>query len=171
MDILLYSFFAFIYLLIQTTLFNQMVLFSIALPQVHLLFLLMLPFRISFTWTLLIAFGYGLAYDFLSSNVAIGLGAFSSVLLVTLREGWLNLAIPKIYYDSREELVLPSLPINQLLLFIAPLLFIYLIVYYFMDGIGNFDLGMVLLKTLSGFIYTLFLSTILIILFYSGKRK
>ncbi|NBV13151.1 MAG: hypothetical protein EBS07_03680 [Sphingobacteriia bacterium] len=170
MDILLYSFFAFIYLLIQTTLFNQMVLFSIALPQVHLLFLLMLPFRISFTWTLLIAFGYGLAYDFLSSNVAIGLGAFSSVLLVTLREGWLNLAVPKIYYDSREELVLPSLPINQLLLFIAPLLFIYLIVYYFMDGIGNFDLGMVLLKTFSGFIYTLFLSTILIILFYSGKR-
>lgn len=162
---------ALLYLILQAALFGQMVIFGVALPQIYLMFLVMLPLRIHLGWSLIIAFVYGLLYDLMTQTAATGVGSFAAVFLVALKELWIQVSVPKIYYSSREDLDLQALPMNQFLIFMVPLLFFHQIIYYWVDSFGMEGFWMVLLKAFSGTLYTGIICLLVLVLFYSGRKK
>lgn len=169
--ILLQPLIALIYLILQIAVFGQMVLFGFAVPQIYIMFLIMLPMRISVTVSLLIAFIYGLSYDIFMTSAATGVGAFSAVLLIGLRELWIPVSVPRIYYTSREDLDLRVLPFNQFLIYLLPVLFLHQFSYYMLDAFGWDNFGYTFLRVVSSTVYTGIFCVILLILFYSGRRK
>jgi hypothetical protein len=169
--LLLQPIYAVLYLVLQATLFGQMIIFGVALPQIYLMFLIMLPMQVSLGWALLIGFFYGLSYDLITQTAATGVGSFAAVFLVALKELWIQASVPKIYYSSREDLDFQSLPLNQFLFYMIPLLFFHQIIFYWVDSFGMDGFWMVLLKAFSGTVYTAFLSILILVLFYSGKKK
>ncbi len=168
--LLLQPVYAILYLVLQATLFGQMIVFGVALPQIYLMFLIMLPMQLNLGWSLLVAFFYGLSYDLLTQTAATGVGSFAAVFLVALKELWIQASVPKIYYSSREDLEFQSLPLNQFLIYMIPLLFFHQIIFFWIDSFGIDDFGMVLIKAFSGTIYTSLLSILVLVLFYSSRK-
>jgi hypothetical protein len=169
--LLLQPIYAVLYLALQATLFGQMIVFGVALPQIYLLFLIMLPMQLNLGWSLLVAFFYGLSYDLLTQTAATGVGSFAAVFLIALKELWIQASVPKIYYSTREDLDFQSLPLNHMLFYMIPLLFFHQIIFYWVDSFGMDGFWMVLLKSFSGTLYTGLLSVLILVLFYSGKKK
>jgi hypothetical protein len=169
--LLLQPIYAVLYLTLQAALFGQMVVLGVAIPQLYLMFLIMLPLQISLGFSLLIAFFYGLSYDLLTQTAATGVGSFAAVFLIAFRELWIQISIPKIYYNTRQDLELQQLPMNQFLIYMIPLLFFHQLTYYWVDSFGMEGFGMVILKSFAGTVYTGILSLILLVLFYTGRKS
>lgn len=163
-------FIAALYLILQIGVFGKMILFDFAIPHIYIMFIIMLPMRINLSISLIIAFIFGLIYDIFTTSAAIGAGSFSAVLLIALREAWILLSIPRIYYNSREELNLSLIPFNHFILFFLPLLFMHQLSYYLMDAFGFDNLGSVILHSLAGTIYTGIFCIIISVFFYTGRR-
>jgi len=160
-----------LYLILQIGLFGKMVLFDFAVPHIYVMFLIMLPMRINLSFSLLIAFIFGLLYDIFTTSAAIGVGSFSAVLLIALREAWIVLSVPRIYYNSREDLNLSLIPFNQFILFFLPLLFMHQFSYYLMDAFGFDNFGSVILHSIGGTIYTGIFCILISVFFYTGRRS
>jgi|GEM_PF-2327573 len=170
-NIIIQLFIAIVYLLVQLGIFGKMILFDFAVPHLYIMFLIMLPMRINVPISLLIAFIYGALYDIFTTSASIGVGSFSAVLLIATRELWIVVSVPRIYYNSREDLNLKQLPFNQFLLFLLPILFIHQLSYYGMDAFGFSNIGTVLLHSIGGTIYTGLFCIMISIFFYSGRRS
>jgi hypothetical protein len=159
-----------LYLILQIGVFGKMILFDFAVPHIYVMFLIMLPMRINLSFSLLIAFIFGLLYDIFTTSAAIGVGSFSAVLLIALREAWIVLSVPRIYYNSREDLNLSLIPFNQFILFFLPLLFMHQFSYYLMDAFGFDNFGSVILHSIGGTIYTGIFCILISVFFYTGRR-
>jgi len=169
--ILLLPLIAFLYLTLQIAVFGKMILFNLAVPHIYIMFLIMLPPRINLTLSLCIAFIYGILFDIFTSAAPTGVGSFSAVLLIGFRELWIPLSVPGIYYTAREDLDLRTLPFNQFLIFILPLIFLHQFFYYLLDAFGWDNFGFTLLRIFSGTLYSSVFCLIISVFFYSERRK
>jgi hypothetical protein len=156
------SFFA--YLLAQSMLLKNFVLFDTAFCFLYIGFILMLPIQIGPLLLLFISFGIGFTIDLFYDS--IGVNAAASVFIGFLRPYWLNIVTPRGGY---EEIVIPNLrtiDFGWFLTYSLPLIFLhhFVLLYLEVGGFGMFFFT--LTKVLFSTILTFFILVLTQYLFY-----
>lgn len=156
------SFFA--YVLAQTLLLKNFVLFDTAFCFLYIGFILMLPLQIGPLLLMLISFGTGFAVDLFYDS--IGVNAAASVFIGFLRPYWLNIVTPRGGY---EEVVIPNLrtiDFGWFLTYSLPLIFLHHFVLFFLESGGFAMFFFTLAKVLFSTILTFFILILTQFLFY-----
>src|SRR5918993_4712763 len=112
----------FVYLLYQVLILQNVVLFHTAFCFLYVLYLLVLPVDANPIALMGIGFLMGFAVDMFYES--IGLHAFASVMIMYLRNYWLNSLTPQGGYDSS---TVPSVAMNGVqwfLVYAMPLIFL-----------------------------------------------
>jgi hypothetical protein len=160
-----------VYLLLQVFIFNNFVLFELATPHVFVLFLVMLPLNIRFPIAITVAFFAGLLLDLSSVDLFRGLHSFSAVLVVALREFWVNVITNRVTYRGSEESLLQVQPTPWYLQYLFPLILIYEASYHFLEAFSTANIGMTLLKTGLSTLYTFAICMIFTLLFHRSNKR
>ncbi|MEL6697595.1 MAG: hypothetical protein AAFP89_15200 [Bacteroidota bacterium] len=155
----------FLFLCLQIFLFNHMVLWQVAVPFVFVLYLLMLPMSISRPVHYILAFGMGLLVDLMSSYAAVGLHAFSAVLIVALRTPLVGF-LSSSNYRGAEEVKLNQQNSIWLLTYLLPLIFIYQVAYFLLEDFSFIRIWYNLWKALLSSVYTFAVSYLIAYVFY-----
>lgn len=157
----------FIYLLYQVLILQNVVLFHSAFCFLYVAYLLVLPVETKPLTLMLIGLIMGLSVDMFYDS--LGLHAFACVLIMYLRNYWLNNLTPQGGYDSNDT---PSLALNGLQWFVVyatPMVFIHHSVLFFAEAAG---FGMFWFTLWKAFTSTLFsLLVILIAQFLFPSRR
>lgn len=155
-----------LYILLQKFLFQALALGEVATPAVHLLYVLFFPITIPGFLAYFIVFLFGLTLDFLSPP--IGANAFSCVFLAGLRFIWIGLIAPAFSGDNK-RIELEEQPANWLLIYMAPLILAYEIVYV---SLSDFAINIISIQKIAfNTLYTTFFCFIFTILFYKRSTK
>ncbi len=158
----------FIYLLYQVLILQNIVLFHTAFCFLYVAYLLVLPVETSPLALMGIGFVMGFAVDLFYDS--LGLHAFSCVLIMYLRNYWLNSLTPQGGYNSTDT---PSLSLNGLQWFVvyaAPLVLIHHSVLFFVE-VGAFTLfWFTLWKIITSTLFTLLVILIAQFLFPVRSR-
>ena len=159
----------FIYLLYQVLILQNVVLFHTAFCFLYVAYLLVLPVETNPLTLMGIGFIMGFAVDMFYDS--LGLHAFSCVLIMYLRNYWLNNLTPQGGYDSN---VTPSLALNGLQWFVvyaAPLVLVHHGVLFFTEA-GGFDMfWFTLWKIITSTLFTLLVILIAQFLFPGRKPR
>ncbi|HYF70535.1 MAG TPA: Rod shape-determining protein MreD [Ohtaekwangia sp.] len=158
----------FVYLLYQVLILQNVVLFHTAFCFLYVLYLLLLPVETNPLLLMVIGFLLGFAVDMFYQS--LGLHAFSCVLMMYLRNYWLNSLTPQGGYDATS---VPSLSMNGLQWFIVyamPLIFVHHATLFFMEA-GGF--GMFWFTLWKIFTSTLFTTVVILIaqFLFPGRRR
>lgn len=158
----------FVYLLYQVMILQNVVLFHTAFCFLYVLYLLVLPVDTNPIALMGIGFAMGFAVDMFYES--IGLHAFASVLIMYLRNYWLNSLTPQGGYDSS---TVPSMALNGVQWFVVyavPLIFLHHALLFFME-VGGFQLfWWTLWKVITSTLFTTFVILIAQFLF-PGRRR
>lgn len=157
-----------VYLLLQVLFFKNVVLFHTAFCFVYIAFLLLLP--IDTNSLLLMAFGFvtGFLVDVFYDS--LGMHAFACVLIMYMRNYWLNLITPQGGYDNN---VVPSLSMNGLqwfLVFTMPMVFVHHAVLFYIEAGGFALFWFTLWKAITSTLFTTLVLVIIQYLFPSRRR-
>lgn len=156
------------YLLYQVMILQNVVLFHTAFCFLYVLYLLVLPVDTNPIALMGIGFAMGFAVDMFYES--IGLHAFASVLIMYLRNYWLNSLTPQGGYDSS---TVPSMALNGVQWFVVyavPLIFLHHALLFFME-VGGFQLfWWTLWKVITSTLFTTFVILIAQFLF-PGRRR
>ncbi|HEX5170092.1 MAG TPA: Rod shape-determining protein MreD [Cyclobacteriaceae bacterium] len=157
----------FIYLALQVFVMKNVVLFHTAFCFIYVAYLLLLPVESNTLLLMAIGFLMGFIIDIFYDS--LGMHASASVLIMYMRNYWLNLITPQGGYDSNAVPTLAMNGIQWFAVYTAPLVFLHHMVLFFIEaggfGIFWFTLGKVFASTL------LTILVILIIQFLFGDRK
>lgn len=156
------------YLLYQVLILQNVVLFHTAFCFLYVLYLLVLPVETNPLVLMVIGFLLGFAVDMFYQS--LGLHAFSCVLMMYLRNYWLNSLTPQGGYDATS---VPSLSMNGLQWFIVyamPLIFVHHATLFFMEAGGFGMFWFTLWKVITSMLFTT--AVILIAQFlFPGRRR
>lgn len=158
----------FVYLLYQVMILQNVVLFHTAFCFLYILYLLVLPVDANPLALMGIGFLMGFAVDMFYES--IGLHAFASVMIMYLRNYWLNSLTPQGGYDSS---TVPSMALNGVQWFViyaVPLIFLHHALLFFME-VGGFQLfWWTLWKVITS---TLFTTVVILIaqFLFPGRRR
>jgi hypothetical protein len=158
----------FVYLLYQVMILQNVVLFHTAFCFLYVLYLIILPVEVNPLILMGIGFLMGFAIDLFYES--IGLHAFASVLLMYVRNYWLNQLTPQGGYDSNS---VPSLAMNGVqwfLVYATPLIFLHHALLFFMEAGGFGMFWFTLSKVLTSTIFTTVVILIAQFLF-PGRRR
>jgi rod shape-determining protein MreD len=158
----------FVYLLYQVMILQNVVLFHTAFCFLYVLYLIILPVEVNPLVLMGIGFLMGFAIDLFYES--IGLHAFASVLLMYVRNYWLNQLTPQGGYDSNS---VPSLAMNGVQWFVVyatPLIFLHHALLFFMEAGGFGMFWFTLSKVLTSTIFTTVVILIAQFLF-PGRRR
>lgn len=158
----------FVYLLYQVLILQNVVLFHTAFCFLYVLYLLVLPVETNPLVLMVIGFLLGFAVDMFYQS--LGLHAFSCVLMMYLRNYWLNSLTPQGGYDATS---VPSLSMNGLQWFIVyamPLIFVHHATLFFMEAGGFGMFWFTLWKVITS---TLFTTAVILIaqFLFPGRRR
>ena len=158
----------FVYLLYQVLILQNVVLFHTAFCFLYVLYLLVLPVETNPLLLMVIGFLLGFAVDMFYQS--LGLHAFSCVLMMYLRNYWLNSLTPQGGYDATS---VPSLSMNGLQWFIVyamPLIFVHHATLFFMEAGGFGMFWFTLWKVITS---TLFTTAVILIaqFLFPGRRR
>lgn len=168
MNIWIKNILTFVALLIgQTLVFDNFTIANVATPHVFLVFLLMLPLNIRFPLLLLIGFSTGLMVDIFSTNQAIGIHAFSCVLMLSLRNFWIEIVTTRQAFKGKEGVFLQMQPIQWYINYLGPLILINQITFYLLEAFSFQNFGLTLLKIVSSTLFTFILVFGFTLLIYS----
>jgi hypothetical protein len=158
----------FVYLFYQVLILQNVVLFHTAFCFLYVAYLLLLPVETNPLILMVGGFALGFAVDMFYES--IGLHAFACVLIMYLRNFWLNSLTPQGGYDSS---AVPSLAWNGLqwfLVYSLPLVFLHHATLFFMEAGGFGMFWFTLWKVITSTIFTT--SVILIAQFlFPGRRR
>jgi hypothetical protein len=158
----------FIYLFYQVLILQNVVLFHTAFCFLYILYLLLLPVETNPLALMGIGFLMGFAVDMFYES--IGLHAFACVLIMYVRNFWLNSMTPQGGYDSNST---PSLALGGLQWFIIyslPLVFLHHAVLFFMEAGGFGMFWFTLWKIITSTFFTMLVILIAQFLFPSRRR-
>lgn len=154
----------FVYLLTQTLLLKNFVLFDTAFCFLYIGFILMLPVEIGPLLLMVIAFSMGLGVDLFYDS--IGVNAAASVFMAFLRPYWLKVITPRGGY---EDVVIPSLKsvdIGWFFTYSLPLIFLHHFALLYIET-GGFDMFFfTLVKVFFSTLLTFFILVLSQYLFY-----
>ncbi|MCB9234576.1 MAG: hypothetical protein H6581_23170 [Bacteroidia bacterium] len=159
-------------LLFQVLVFDHFSLFGVATAHIFLAFLLMLPLSLRFPILILIAFGAGLLVDIFSTNQAQGIQAFSCVLMMSLRNFWVEIVTTRQAFKGNEESFLRFQPVQWYVSYLAPLILVHQITFYLLEAFSLQHFGLTLLKIIfsSLFTFSLVLGTTMVIYNQSARK-
>jgi len=158
----------FIYLFYQVLILQNVVLFHTAFCFLYVVYLLSLPVETNPMALMGIGFLMGFTIDLFYES--IGLHAFACVLIMYIRNYWLNSMTPQGGYDSN---AVPSLALGGLqwfLVYTMPMIFIHHAVLFYLEAGGFSMFWFTLLKVINSTIFT----TIVILVaqyLFPGRRR
>ncbi|MEM7656242.1 MAG: hypothetical protein AAF399_08960 [Bacteroidota bacterium] len=164
-DLIKYGLAGILILFFQLFLFNDLELFGIATPFVFLTFLIMLPVNSPFPLQLALAFVIGLVMDLAAGPPALGLHAFSCVLLIGARHLLLPLITPT-QVRSVEDIQMGNQTFIWYIGLFLPLIFLHHLAYFFLEDFSFRFFFSTFWKVISSTIYTFLVSMLLVQLFY-----
>ncbi len=87
--------------LLQVLVLDNVQFYGFILPYVYVMFILLLPFQISKSWLLILAFVMGITIDFFGNT--LGLHAAALVFMAFARPGVLRFYFPRLEADPNDE--------------------------------------------------------------------
>lgn len=160
-----------IYLLLQVFIFNHFHLGGVATAHVFVLFLLMLPISLPFPLAITVGFFAGLLLDIFSVGAFIGIHAFCGVLLMALRNFWVDVITNRFSFRGSEEYMLTVQPANWYVQYLGPLILVHQVAYYLLDAFSFANFPLTLLKIITSSIFTFAVTLMLTLLIHKeGKR-
>ncbi|HEX7016693.1 MAG TPA: Rod shape-determining protein MreD [Cyclobacteriaceae bacterium] len=157
----------FLYLALQVVIMKHVVLFHTAFCFVYVAYLLLLPVEVNPLVLMGLGFVLGFTVDIFYDS--LGMHAMASVLIMYLRNHWLNLITPQGGYDTN---AVPNLSMNGtqwFLIYLMPLVFLHHAVLFFIEA-GGFQLfWFTLWKALASTLLTILI--IVIFQFMFGEKK
>lgn len=158
----------FVYLLYQVMILQNVVLFHTAFCFLYVLYLLLLPVETNPLALMIIGFFMGFAVDLFYESM--GLHAFACVMIMYLRNYWLNSLTPQGGYDSTS---VPSLSMNGVqwfLIYALPLIFLHHALLFYLEAGGFGMFWFTLWKVLTSTLFTTIVILIAQFLF-PGRRR
>lgn len=158
----------FVYLLYQVMILQNVVLFHTAFCFLYVLYLLLLPVETNPLALMGIGFVMGLTVDMFYDS--IGLHAFACVLLMYVRNYWLNSVTPQGGYDSNATPSMALAGVQWFLIYSVPLIFLHHAVLFFIE-VGGFSMfWFTLWKVITSTLFTTLVILIAQFLFPSRRR-
>jgi hypothetical protein len=157
-----------VYLLYQGMILQNVVVYHTAFCYLYVLYLILLPVEANPMILMGIGFLMGFAVDLFYES--IGLHAFASVMIMYVRNYWLNSLTPQGGYDSNS---VPSVAMNGVqwfLVYSMPLIFLHHALLFFMEAGGFGMFWYTLWKVLTSTIFTTVVILIAQFLF-PGRRR
>ena len=146
----IYSFFVF--LLYQVLILQNVVLFHTAFCFLYVLYLLLLPVETNPLLLMGIGFAMGFVVDLFYES--LGLHAFACVMLMYVRNYWLNSVTPQGGYDNN---AVPSLALGGFLwivVYTIPLIFLHHALLFYIEAGGFGMFWFTLWKVITSTIFT-----------------
>lgn len=158
----------FIFLLYQVLILQNVVLWHTAFCFLYVLYLLLLPVETNPLLLMGIGFLMGFTVDMFYES--IGLHAFACVLIMYLRNYWLNRVTPQGGYDSNAVPSLNAGGVQWFVVYATPLVFIHHACLFYMEVGGFAMFWFTLWKTITSTLFTI--TAILIAEFlFPGRRR
>ena len=158
----------FVYLFYQVLILQNVVLFHTAFCFLYVAYLLMLPVETNTLTLMGIGFVMGFAVDMFYES--IGLHAFACVLIMYLRNYWLNSVTPQGGYDSNATPSLAMSGTQWFVVYTMPLVFIHHTTLFFLEAGGLGMFGFTLWKAFASTLFTMLVIMIAEFLF-PGRRR
>lgn len=161
------SFFA--YILLQSMILQNVVLFDSAFCFLYVAFILLLPVDMSVLALMALGFITGFTVDIFYNSM--GIHASACVFIMFIRNYWLNLITPQGGYDSG---AMPSIELNGWQWFFGyalPLVLVHHLILFFVEAFGFGLFGFTLWKALLSTIFTMVIILIVQFIFYKRKRS
>lgn len=158
----------FVYLALQVFIFRHVVLFNTASCFIYVAYLILLPVELNTLVLMGLGFLMGFTVDVFYDS--LGMHSSASVLIMYLRNYWLNLNTPQGGYDSNAS---PTLAMNGILWFVVyavSLIFLHHVVLFFIEAGGFGIFWFTLWKALASTILTTFVILIIQLLFAEKRR-
>ena len=158
----------FVYLILQVFVMKNVVLFHTAFCFIYVAFLLLLPVESNPLALMGIGFLMGFTIDIFYDS--LGMHASASVLIMYLRNYWLNLITPQGGYDSN---AVPTMTMNGaqwFSVYAMPLVFLHHTLLFFIEAGGFGIFWFTLWKALASTLLTLLVMMIVQFLFADKKR-
>ncbi|MFD2034893.1 rod shape-determining protein MreD [Belliella marina] len=157
-----------LYLLVQTLVLKNLVLFGIAFCFLYITFLILLPIETKTIPTLLIAFGMGLIVDLFYDT--LGVHTASLLIIAFIRRPWIKILTPTGGYDDNLQPTVLNMGFGWYMTYSLPLIFIFNISFFFIESMGTHLFAPVVQKIITSAIFVFVLSNIVQLLFYRRRR-
>ncbi|HYG19484.1 MAG TPA: Rod shape-determining protein MreD [Ohtaekwangia sp.] len=158
----------FIVLLYQVLILQNVVLFNTAFCFLYVMYLLLLPVETNPLTLMAIGFAMGFIVDMFYES--LGLHAFACVMLMYVRNYWLNSITPQGGYDSSAVPSMALSGVQWFLVYTMPLIFLHHSLLFFLEA-GGFGLfWFTLWKSITSTLFTILVILIAQFLFPSRRR-
>lgn len=157
----------FVYVLVQVMLLKNLVLFDSAFCFLYVAFILLLPFELSTTLTILVGFLLGFAIDVFYSSM--GIHAFATVLMSYLRNYWLSVITPQGGYDIGNSPTIATNGVQWFIVYAIPLVFIHHFILFFLEASGFDMFWFTMLKIIGSLLFTI--TVIVFLQFLAPQRR
>ena len=158
----------FVYLFLQVLLLRNVVLFHTAFCFVYIAYLFLFP--VDSNPLLLMGLGFLLGFTVDVFYESLGMHAFACVLIMYVRNYWLNLITPQGGYDPH---VIPSMAMSGprwLMVYMMPLIFLHHALLFYIEA-GGFGLfWFTLWKIIASTFFTMLVIMIIQFLFPQRRR-
>jgi hypothetical protein len=158
----------FIYLALQILLMKNVVLFHTAFCFIYIAYLLFLPVEINPLLLMALGFLMGFVIDIFYDS--LGMHASASVLIMYLRNYWLNLITPQGGYDSNTTPTLAMNGMQWFMVYAVPLIFLHHSILFFIEAGGFGIFWFTLWKAIASTMLTMLVILIGQFLFAERRR-
>lgn len=158
----------FVYLLYQVMILQNVVIAHIAFCFLYVLYLILLPVDTNPIVLMIIGFLMGFAVDMFYES--IGLHAFASVMIMYVRNYWLNSLTPQGGYDTNSVPSMAANGVQWFVIYAVPLVFLHHALLFFMEAGGFSMFWYTLQKVLTSTLFTTVVILLAQILF-PGRRR
>jgi hypothetical protein len=167
-NLISYGFLILVLGLVQILFLKNLAVFGHAFGFLYLLGLLILPSTIRTIPLMLIGFCLGFILDVFFET--IGMHTAAATLFAFLKPIWLKAASPTGGFDEAEEPSLGQIGFGRYISYAFPLLFVYSLAFFIADQWGTGGFFGVLSKSFFSALFTLMLTLVVQLLFFSRKR-
>ncbi|MCH7413350.1 rod shape-determining protein MreD [Belliella sp. R4-6] len=157
-----------IYLLIQTLVLKNLVLFGVGFCFLYIIYLILLPIETKTIPTLLIAFGMGLIVDLFYDT--LGIHTASLLIIAFIRRPWIKILTPTGGYDDNLQPTILNMGFGWFMTYSLPLILIFNISFFFIESMGTDLFIPVVQKIIASAIFVFVMSNIVQLLFYRRRR-
>jgi rod shape-determining protein MreD len=158
----------FVFLFYQVLILQNVVLFNTAFCYLYVLYLLLLPVETNPLVLMGIGFAMGFVVDLFYES--IGLHAFACVMLMYVRNYWLNSITPQGGYDNSTVPSMALSGIQWFVVYITPLIFLHHSLLFFIEAGGFGMFWFTLWKVITSTLFTTLVILIAQFLFPSRRR-
>lgn len=158
-EIIHYSLWFLLYLLLQILILRNIVLFDYAFCFVYIAGILLLPAEVNRTLLLIMGFLTGLLVDVFYNT--LGMHAAATVLIAYLRPFWIQIQLETKGTTERLEISISELGVGGYLVYLLPLVFIHHAALFFIEMSHFGMIGYTLLRIVASTLFTTFLITVI----------